>query len=307
MKAPRKVPKTLTVDQVQQILAHCRHRRDRFLVALLYETGMRIGQALNLRHADYLVHELDGIDSDYVFVNLWGGARPTAHVSGRLRSVCPPESRAHQLQVLMDWLNTSAICTTSLVEQDVAKHLVSFRTYLTTKGIAQKLVEKRLDGSQTVRVYHKDDPTLSILRQLYRILEDAYDGREEYEKSVWNVKKLGVSVNGSRSDYTLNFTHLAPEWLQTAGKCFIRYSLATNSVPECQNRLMALTWFGRFLRSRTQPIAPQEIDRPLILEYLGYLQGSSLFHDSRKKRLIGLRTFLEVAARKDGLPCLHSA
>ena len=34
----------------------CQHLRDRFLVVLLAETGMRIGQALGLRHADFISH-----------------------------------------------------------------------------------------------------------------------------------------------------------------------------------------------------------------------------------------------------------
>jgi len=48
----RALPKTLSPEQVRRLLAACRHQRDRFLVALLYESGMRIGQALGLRHAD---------------------------------------------------------------------------------------------------------------------------------------------------------------------------------------------------------------------------------------------------------------
>lgn len=76
--------------------------------------------------------------------------------------------RVPQLKVLMDWLNTSAVCTQSLVEQDLAKLLLSCRTYLTTKGIGAERITKRLDGSQTIRTYHMDDPTLSVLRQLIR-------------------------------------------------------------------------------------------------------------------------------------------
>jgi site-specific recombinase XerD len=45
-------PKTLTPEEVHLLTASCRHVRDRFLVSLLYESGMRIGQALGLRHAD---------------------------------------------------------------------------------------------------------------------------------------------------------------------------------------------------------------------------------------------------------------
>jgi integrase/recombinase XerD len=54
LKAPRRLPATLTVEQVTAILAACTRLRDRFLFALLAETGMRIGQALGLRHADFV-------------------------------------------------------------------------------------------------------------------------------------------------------------------------------------------------------------------------------------------------------------
>ncbi len=116
LKEPRLLPKTLTKEQIEQVEAACNLLRDRFLIRLLYETGMRVGQALGLRHEDvrswdneirivprqhntngaraktcrsytlhvpeslmtlyaqYLVHEFEEIDSDYVFVNLRAGA-----------------------------------------------------------------------------------------------------------------------------------------------------------------------------------------------------------------------------------------
>jgi Phage integrase family len=54
LKAPRRLPGSLTVAEVTTILAACVRLRDRFLFALLAETGMRIGQALGLRHADFV-------------------------------------------------------------------------------------------------------------------------------------------------------------------------------------------------------------------------------------------------------------
>ncbi|SRR6266508_657274 len=50
----RQIPRTLTDEQVLAILAACDRLRDRFLFALLAETGMRVGQALGLRHADFV-------------------------------------------------------------------------------------------------------------------------------------------------------------------------------------------------------------------------------------------------------------
>lgn len=51
------LPETLTTEQVAAVLGACEHLRDRFLLALLAETGMRIGQALGLRHADVVSRE----------------------------------------------------------------------------------------------------------------------------------------------------------------------------------------------------------------------------------------------------------
>ena len=115
------LPQVLTVAQTQVILDGCTRLRDRLLFALLLDTGMRIGEALGLRHedlgiaerqvmvvprvndnrarakagrsrvipasaelmrlyADYLHREYGALDSDYVFVNLWGG--PVGHPLG---------------------------------------------------------------------------------------------------------------------------------------------------------------------------------------------------------------------------------
>ena len=52
LKAPRKLPRVLTVAEVQAVLDACDRLRDRLLFAVLYETGMRIGEALGLRHED---------------------------------------------------------------------------------------------------------------------------------------------------------------------------------------------------------------------------------------------------------------
>jgi integrase len=44
---------------VQAILDACEHLRDRFLFALLYDSGVRVGEALGLRHADIAAAECE--------------------------------------------------------------------------------------------------------------------------------------------------------------------------------------------------------------------------------------------------------
>jgi integrase/recombinase XerD len=57
LKASRSRPKVLTVTQVQMILDACDHLRDRLLFALMLDTGVRIGEALGLRHEDLEIAE----------------------------------------------------------------------------------------------------------------------------------------------------------------------------------------------------------------------------------------------------------
>jgi integrase len=50
LREVERLPRVLSVEQVQAILDPQQRLRDRFLFALLFETGMRVGQALGLRH-----------------------------------------------------------------------------------------------------------------------------------------------------------------------------------------------------------------------------------------------------------------
>lgn len=57
LKTPRPPARVLTRAQVEHVVTACSSLRDTFLICLLYETGMRIGQALGLRHEDVRARE----------------------------------------------------------------------------------------------------------------------------------------------------------------------------------------------------------------------------------------------------------
>lgn len=52
IKEPKKFPGCLTYEQIMQLINACNRIRDKFLICLLNETGMRIGEVLGLRHED---------------------------------------------------------------------------------------------------------------------------------------------------------------------------------------------------------------------------------------------------------------
>ncbi|MBB6716834.1 tyrosine-type recombinase/integrase [Clostridium gasigenes] len=48
LKVPKSKPKTLSKDEITKLIIACNNLRDKFLLNLLYETGIRIGEALSL-------------------------------------------------------------------------------------------------------------------------------------------------------------------------------------------------------------------------------------------------------------------
>jgi integrase/recombinase XerD len=57
LKTSRQHPKLVTAGQVQAILDACDRLRDRLLLSVLWDSGVRIGEALGLRHEDLAVAE----------------------------------------------------------------------------------------------------------------------------------------------------------------------------------------------------------------------------------------------------------
>jgi integrase len=58
LKVPKSKPKTLTKQEIEQLVKICNNLRDKFLLSLLYETGIRIGEALSLWIEDFDISDM---------------------------------------------------------------------------------------------------------------------------------------------------------------------------------------------------------------------------------------------------------
>jgi len=57
LKEPKQKPKTLNKNEISRIVKACNNKRDEFLINLLFETGLRIGEVLSLWIEDFDVTE----------------------------------------------------------------------------------------------------------------------------------------------------------------------------------------------------------------------------------------------------------
>jgi integrase/recombinase XerD len=172
----RRLPQVLALSQVEAILRAQRRVRDRLLFALLFETGMRVGQALGLRHEDvvtwenrveivsrennangargkggegsvpvgtelmrlyaqYMHVEYGSLDSDYVFVNLWGGQVGAPMTYATVNDVVLRTRRDVGFRFTPHWFRHTyaTLARRNGVPIDVISQLITHRSVQTTQ------------------------------------------------------------------------------------------------------------------------------------------------------------------------------
>ncbi len=202
------------------------------------------------------------------------------------------------LAVFIAWLNQVAPQERSLLQRSLRQWETSLCSYLVAQGTLQEHFTTYLNGSQSPRQQQVTDPRIPAFRQVYRILQEVYDDRAEYEKDIWDLRKLSLSLNTSQSTYKLNFSLIEQPWLRQAAKSYLHYCLATSATASCFTRIIAIRRFSTFLSKFHPSLQSVAVTRPLLLEYIGYLMQRGLSVESRKEYLLLLRTFLDLAQQE---------
>jgi integrase len=203
-----------------------------------------------------------------------------------------------RINKIIQWANSSIKNENSLVDRDLDYWVLSLRSYLLYAKQLREYTSDKLGKDQELRVVLVQDPTIIFLRQIYKVIADFYDDREEYEKDIWDLRKLGVEIDKTKSCYRLNFEHITQPWLLQATKNFIRYTVSLFSPGECMNRISTLKDFSAFISHYHPSLKPEDIDRPIILEYITQLPATGLAAGTRHRQIGCLRTFLELCARE---------
>ncbi len=212
--------------------------------------------------------------------------------------------KASEIRQLCEWLNTVSDRISSLTERDVKYLTTSFRSFLLKNGLYRDRVGTTLDSNQQLVEYSAEDPRINTLSQIYKIVQNFYDDRDEYKKDVWDIKKLGVKGNPSRSIRTLNFSRIKQLWLLNGAKKFIKYSLTIYSLQESVSRLQGLVNFSNFVSKKYPQLSPEHISRSLIEDYLSYLLSSDLAEATRHRHISVLNIFLEMCVKEEWLNVL---
>lgn len=120
--------------------------------------------------------------------------------------------------------------------------------------------------------------------------------QSEFDKDLWDGRNIGADI-GAEGHYTLTFSRIYQSWLKLAAKKFIKYTFATKSWQTCRQRLTELNRFSFFLAELYPSCKAEEINRSIIIDYLGYVATKGWSSSTRRDNIYTLDIFLRLCSK----------
>jgi len=160
-------------------------------------------------------------------------------------------------------------------------------------------------------IYDTRTPYRAQLYQPYIFFKEFYDTRNEYEKDIWDCRKIaGANYRLNTANYRINFTFV-PAVFRKFVQRYVKLRLTIRSVSQCRTELLSLS---RFL-SDIHQLEPKwknlnELTRCHMERYLiSYLNSVNTWKRPNVDHLCAIKSFLEYMQRLDypEAPAISSA
>lgn len=187
-KAPRRLPKALTIDQVERLLSAPSGEdplgiRDRALLELLYATGARVSEAVgldvdDLAHGDVLRLRGKGSKERIVPIGSYARAavdsyltrvRPGLAAKGRASAKLFLGARGAPLSRQSAWLVIRAAAEHAQITEEISPHTLrhSFATHLLQGGADVRVVQELLGHASVATTQIYTHVSVDALRDIY--------------------------------------------------------------------------------------------------------------------------------------------
>ncbi|WP_195510415.1 tyrosine-type recombinase/integrase [Clostridium tyrobutyricum] len=179
----------------------------------------------------------------------------------------------------------------SFVEISLDKALIQLRLFLADRNIKLRncLPKSRFTRYET------------LLNQICSFYTAFYDTRNEYEKDIWDIRKIASDkVIEHTSHYLLNFTGIPKPFINTI-KRYIKYRLSYLSHGQCRTDIMGIKLFLIFINAKYPSwIDITQLSREDIENYITWFNDyTKNFKGSKTAYFISLHTFIENIQRFD--------
>src|SRR6266849_1063659 len=240
----------------------------------------------------------------------WTGVHPSlaAQLKWTIATRCLQRTwRAQNLRAIrtivkriVGFLRVDARQVTSVLDRDLDEWQLHLRSHLIATGAYRPETHSHLTrfAPGEVKQYQREDPTIRVFRLLCAMVVEELDPRQEYDKDVWSLRRLGISGRASVPVNHLTFTRIAQQWLKFAVKRYCQYTLVKGAVSSCNEAIYIAGRFSEYLAESHPDLVGADIDRNVLLGFVPFLERVGYSHNGRYSTVSDLRTMLEYCGRE---------
>jgi|SRR5690625_248 len=179
---------------------------------------------------------------------------------------------------MLDFLDQKYPNIKTITDVPIAKAMTEYRTFLSDAGVRVTITNYKIDSNQKKIPIKANSYYVTNLKQFMEFYEDFYFDGEEWEKDLWDRRKLGLpkdKVNPTAYEYLIKFTGFENVYFKELTKRYCKLKLNTFSFSYAKDIASRLRRFFNSLNKNSRGINRiREITRNDIEEYLSELNSN---------------------------------
>lgn len=180
-----------------------------------------------------------------------------------------------------------------------------YKKWLFRNGYGMIIKRKK---SYSDKVNTQEHPSIGYLRLFYNYISPESD-LNEYDKDVWELKKLGIKLNDikTRPVNTMNFSGIPQEQIKEETKRIAFMELGYKAVSSVVQDVAAVRRFAQYME-KEYPIVKSltDLNREITEEYLIYMNTEAGRGKYQPKDVVLLREVMNIAGRMFECPKLKT-
>lgn len=205
----------------------------------------------------------------------------------------------YMIDNLMYFFNEYGKKENSILDFDKEKLTEKYKEYLDSKGIRTEITSRHVLENMKLKEYVENNKAVNFVWRVFEINESAFNyGFKETEKDKWDIRNLDISVTGfnkARPRYTISFEKILQPKIKEVVKKYEYERLKTSKYSTIIDDLKVLNLFSKFLYEKHPEIdSLDKLTRPVVLEFLGYIETLNMTSTTKGQRKGCLRVFLNL-------------
>lgn len=190
---------------------------------------------------------------------------------------------------------------TSITEVPIDKAMTEYRTYLVEQGVRITTTNYKLNADQEKISVQANSYYVTNLKQFMGFYEDYYFDGEEWEKDVWDRRKLSLpsdKVNPTQYEYLISFSTIKNPYFKELIQRYCKLKLNTASFSHVSDIAGRLRDFFNFLDSNYRHIYRlHQLSREELEHYLSELNQMGLMPSTIMGKISILEGFFTTIQR----------